>query len=74
MTRFIRVRSASGPEHEFDVAEALVGQNPDAYVVVDPEPVETPRPTTYLDQPVEAKPARSRATTARTKRASKEST
>lgn len=36
---FIRVRSAGGPLHEFDVSEAAYKRNKRAYVVVDKTPV-----------------------------------
>ncbi|UOQ60385.1 hypothetical protein MUN76_15355 [Leucobacter rhizosphaerae] len=40
---FIRVRSAGGPLHEFDISEAAYKRNKQAYVVVDKTPVGTSR-------------------------------
>lgn len=45
---FIRVRSASGPHHEFDTSEAAYALRPGAYVVIDATPVAEPRPTVYV--------------------------
>jgi hypothetical protein len=47
MTGFIRVRSADGPKHEYDVSPELVAAFPDDYVVIDDEVVEQARPATY---------------------------
>lgn len=51
---FTRVKSAGGPDAEYDVNTAELEANPDLYVVVDPEPVEVPRPTIY-PEPTQAK-------------------
>lgn len=45
---FIRVRQATGPAHEFDVPAAAYARKKHAYVVVDFEPVATPRPVKYV--------------------------
>jgi hypothetical protein len=47
MSGFIRVRSAEGPKHEYDVSPELVAAFPDDYVVIDDEVVDQPRPATY---------------------------
>ncbi len=44
---FIRVRQATGPAHEFDIAEAAYARDKDAYEVIDKEPVDSPRPAKY---------------------------
>ncbi|MEO5920611.1 MAG: hypothetical protein ABIQ01_05650, partial [Pseudolysinimonas sp.] len=56
MTEFIRVRAADGPKHEFDAPLAEVDANPDLYVIVDKNPVTTPRDPLYVD-PAPKKPA-----------------
>lgn len=58
---FIRVRSASGAAHEFDAPATEVEQRPELYVVIDPEPVDIPRPVRYVI-PAPAKAARKTAT------------
>lgn len=45
---FIRVRAASGPLHEFDVSEAALAADPDAFKVLDKKPVEVSRPAKYI--------------------------
>lgn len=49
---FIRVRSAGGPLHEFDVSEAAYKRNKRAFTVVDKTPVAVSRPVKYLAAPV----------------------
>lgn len=51
---FTRVKSAGGPEAEYDVNTAELEANPSLYEVLDPEPVEVPRPVIYP----EPKPAK----------------
>lgn len=54
---FIRVRAASGPQHEFDVAEAEHAAFPDLYEVVDPVPVNEARPARIAaDEPAQEPP------------------
>ncbi|WP_336647525.1 hypothetical protein [Microbacterium sp. MMO-10] len=55
---FIRVRSAGGPDHEYDVPEATLYADPDAYVVVDGvEPSDVARPPSYVEaQSIEPDP------------------
>lgn len=64
---FIRVRGASAgdPLHEFDASEAEVAANPELYVVIDPEPVDQPRPQKYVPRSAEGvvKPSRARKRT-----------
>lgn len=52
---FIRVRGASpgDPLHEFDEPIGLVETHPELYVVLDPEPVEVPRPQKYVPRSAE---------------------
>lgn len=45
---FIRVRSAVGPKHEFDISEAAYKRNKRAYKVVDRELVVKPRAVNYM--------------------------
>lgn len=45
---FVRVRSANGPAHEFDVSEEAVAADPDVFVVLDKKPVAVPRPVKYV--------------------------
>lgn len=45
---FIRVRSAKGPAHEFDVSEAAYNRNRGAFKVIDRKPVAVPRPAVYV--------------------------
>lgn len=51
---FIRVRSKSGPNAEYDIGVDEATANPDLYEVIDGEPVEVSRPATY-PEPVKAK-------------------
>lgn len=44
---FIRVRSAQGPAHEYDISEAAYARNKAAYKVIDRTPVATARLATY---------------------------
>lgn len=60
MTQFIRVRSADGPKHEYDVSPDLVAAFPDDYVVVDATPVESPREPKYVTEKA-TKPASSKS-------------
>ncbi|MWV50063.1 hypothetical protein GRS96_12365 [Rathayibacter sp. VKM Ac-2803] len=55
MTDFFRVRSSTGPRHEFDAPASDVRARPSAYVVLDETPVPRPRPPKYV-----IRPARSR--------------
>ena len=48
MTQFIRVRSADGPAHEYDVSVDEAAANASAYVVIDDAPVDQPRPVNYV--------------------------
>lgn len=47
---FIRVKSANptDPQHEYDASERAVAAAPERYIVIDPEPVDRPRPATYV--------------------------
>lgn len=55
---FIRVRSASGPAHEYDISEAAYARNKGAYKVIDKTPVATARLATYaVVKPVETSAA-----------------
>ncbi len=45
---FIRVRAAKGPRHEFDIPEVTYSARPDAYKVIDPEPVDKARAATFV--------------------------
>lgn len=54
MTQFIRVRSADGPAHEYDVSVDEAAANPESYIVIDDAPVDQPRPVNYV---VAAEPA-----------------
>ena len=56
---FIRVRSAGGPDHEYDIPEATLQAEPEAYDVVEgAEPSDVARPPSYADpasaEPIEA--------------------
>lgn len=57
MTPFIRVRSADGPKHEYDVSPELVVAFPDDYVVIDDTPVDSAREPTYVTEKA-TKPAK----------------
>jgi hypothetical protein len=45
---FIRVKSAGGPDHEYDTPLDQYEANPGDYVVVDSEPVEFSREPLYV--------------------------
>jgi len=47
---FVRVRGASvgDPLHEFDVSTAEAAANPNMYTVLDPKPVATARPASFV--------------------------
>ncbi|WP_433584550.1 hypothetical protein [Microbacterium hydrocarbonoxydans] len=53
---FIRVRAATGPLHEFDVAEAELAAFPDIYEVLDPEPVDEARAASYVVEDPDPEP------------------
>ena len=59
---FIRVRGKKpgDPLHEFDVPEAEAQQHPDLYKVIDPKPVATARPASFMPGrvPEETKPVK----------------
>lgn len=55
---FVRVRAASGPRHEFDVAEAELAATPSAYEVLDATPVPAARPIVYVEADAPAEPSK----------------
>lgn len=60
---FVRVRGKKpgDPLHEYDVAVPEAAANPDIYEVIDPIPVQTARPATFVAGVVKApRPARKR--------------
>lgn len=45
---FVRVRSAVGPAHLYDVPVRVFERHPERYVLVDPVPVEVARPAVMV--------------------------
>lgn len=67
---FVRVRSAGpgDPPHEFDVPAREVEKHPDLYKVIDPKPVATSRPASFVPGRVPVKSNRPAPKRARKKK------
>lgn len=59
MPGFLRVRAASGDEHEFYAPADWVAAHPKTYMVLDKEPVFTPGPVVYVSGRASAKTSKS---------------
>lgn len=59
MPGFLKVHAASGEKHEFYAPADWVAAHPDAYKVIDKEPVSTPGPVVYVSGRASAKASKS---------------